>query len=69
MMINADGVVEAYQWSLSENAWQKIGDVVDAIGESRKQLFEGKEYDHVFNIEVEGRPMMKLPYNVNGNCL
>ncbi|CAB1351713.1 unnamed protein product [Coregonus sp. 'balchen'] len=42
--------VEAYQWSVADSRWMKIGDV---------------EYDFVFTIDInEGGPSMKLPYNV-----
>jgi phospholipase A-2-activating protein len=47
--------------------WQKIGEVVDAVGSGRKQLYEGKEYDYVFDVDIQdGVPPLKLPYNVNG---
>ncbi|KAJ3585415.1 hypothetical protein NHX12_014134 [Muraenolepis orangiensis] len=58
--------VEAYQWSVSESRWQKIGDVVGGSNQqtSKKVTYEGKEYDFVFTIDVnEGGPSMKLPYN------
>jgi len=49
------------------NQWQKIGEVVDAVGSGRKQLYEGKEYDHVFDVDIQdGVPPLKLPYNANG---
>ena len=55
------------QWSLAEGKWSKIGDVVDAVGEKRKQLHEGQEYDYVFDVDIgEGMPALKLPYNVTG---
>lgn len=55
------------QWDANNNAWQKIGEVVDAVGSSRKQLYEGKEYDHVFDVDIkDGAPPLKLPYNANG---
>lgn len=45
----------------------KVGKVVDAIGSNRKQLYDGKEYDYVFDIDIaEGAPPIKLPYNVTG---
>ena len=48
-------------------SWQKIGDVVDAVGSGRKQLYEGKEYDYVFDVDIQdGVPPLKLPYNANG---
>jgi phospholipase A-2-activating protein len=55
------------QWSKAGSTWQQIGQVVDAIGSGRKQLYEGKEYDYVFDVDVsEGVPPLKLPYNISG---
>ncbi|WWC89009.1 uncharacterized protein L201_003926 [Kwoniella dendrophila CBS 6074] len=68
LMIKNNGVVEAYQWSQPTSTWQQIGQVVDAIGQGRKQLYEGQEYDYVFDVDVaEGMPPLKLPYNVSEN--
>ncbi|GAA5931392.1 WD repeat PLAP family protein [Sporobolomyces koalae] len=62
------GVVEAHQWSSASQSWQKVGEVTDAVGSSRKQLYQGQEYDYVFDIDLGGgSPMLKLPYNVNEN--
>lgn len=59
------GNVDAYQWSSANNEWINVGQVVDAVGSGRKQLYEGKEYDYVFDVDVsEGMPALKLPYNV-----
>ncbi|MEQ2272350.1 hypothetical protein XENORESO_019657, partial [Xenotaenia resolanae] len=60
--------VEAYQWSVSDGRWMKIGDVVGGSNQqtSKSVVYEGKEYDYVFTIDVnEGGPSMKLPYNVS----
>ncbi|XP_071385736.1 phospholipase A-2-activating protein isoform X2 [Centroberyx affinis] len=60
--------VEAYQWSVSDDRWMKIGDVVGGSNQqtSKTVMYEGKEYDYVFTIDVnEGGPSMKLPYNVS----
>ncbi|KZP01155.1 phospholipase A-2-activating protein [Calocera viscosa TUFC12733] len=68
IMIRQGGTVEAHQWSSASGSWEKVGEVVDAVGSSRKQLFNGKEYDYVFDVDVqEGVPPLKLPYNVNEN--
>ncbi|WRT66660.1 uncharacterized protein IL334_003620 [Kwoniella shivajii] len=68
LMIKNNGVVEAYQWSGPTSTWQQIGQVVDAIGQGRKQLYEGQEYDYVFDVDVaEGVPPLKLPYNASEN--
>ncbi|XP_030910103.1 phospholipase A-2-activating protein isoform X2 [Melopsittacus undulatus] len=68
-LIEDNGKVEAYQWSVSEGRWIKIGDVVGSSGATQqtsgKILFEGKEYDYVFTIDVnESGPSYKLPYNI-----
>ncbi|KAF9987386.1 hypothetical protein BGZ65_003835 [Modicella reniformis] len=64
-MIRIGNIVEAHTWSSAEQTWSKIGEVVDAIGPNRTQLYQGVEYDHVFDIDVgEGVPALKLPFNV-----
>ncbi|KAK7170036.1 hypothetical protein R3I94_000318 [Phoxinus phoxinus] len=66
-LIKEDSNVEAYQWSMSDERWVKIGDVVGGSSQqsSKRVMYEGKEYDFVFTIDVnEGGPPMKLPYNV-----
>lgn len=41
--------------------------MVDAVGSGRKQLYQGREYDYVFDVDVqEGVPPLKLPYNASG---
>jgi hypothetical protein len=58
------------QWDSTSNQWQKVGEVVDAVGSGRKQLHDGKEYDYVFDVDVQdGVPPLKLPYNANGVSL
>ncbi|KAF8936711.1 phospholipase A-2-activating protein [Dissophora ornata] len=67
-MVRVGNVVEAHMWSNAEQSWSKIGEVVDAVGQNRKQLYGGVEYDHVFDIDVgEGVPALKLPFNVTEN--
>ncbi|KAJ3504097.1 hypothetical protein NLJ89_g8115 [Agrocybe chaxingu] len=67
-MIKNNDLVEAYQWDSTAYTWQKIGDVVDAVGSGRKQLYQGKEYDYVFDVDIQdGVPPLKLPYNVSEN--
>ena len=40
---------------------------MDAVGQGRKQLYKGKEYDYVFDVDIQdGVPPLKLPYNVSG---
>lgn len=67
-MIREAGMVCCYSWSAEEEKWNKVGDVMGAAGgtqaTSGKTLYEGKEYDYVFSVDIEdGKPPLKLPYN------
>ena len=69
-MINeSNGSISAYQWSTSSNSWVNVGTVVDNAGSSgRKISHNGKEYDYVFDVDIEeGKPPLKLPYNLSQN--
>lgn len=56
-----------WQWSSAGTTWQQIGEVTDAVGSGRKQVYQGIEYDYVFDVDIaEGQPPLKLPYNVRG---
>ena len=50
---------------MAEQKWNKIGDVVGAAEEnSGKKLYNGREYDYVFDIEIDDtKSKLKLPYN------
>jgi hypothetical protein len=66
-LITDRAVLGLAQWSSASKSWQKIGEVVDAVGSGRKQLFNGVEYDYVFDVDIaEGQPALKLPYNASG---
>ena len=68
MIKEEDGSISAYSWSTTKQAWDKVGTVVDSIGSSQKVNFQGKEYDFVFDVDIEdGKPALKLPYNVTQN--
>lgn len=64
-MINENGKAMAYSWSVSENKWALIGEVVGTGGnDPGKQLYNGVEYDYVFSVDIQdGIPPLKLPYN------
>ncbi|RHZ47070.1 hypothetical protein Glove_593g5 [Diversispora epigaea] len=67
-MVRIGDKVEAHQWNYSDQTWHKIGDVVDAVGQNKKQIFNGKEYDYVFDVDIgDGVPPLKLPYNATDN--
>ncbi|KAF8429152.1 WD40-repeat-containing domain protein [Tirmania nivea] len=67
-MVRNGDVVEAHIWSTTTASWTSVGTVVDAVGSSRKREYEGKEYDYVFDVDIqEGAPPLKLPYNANQN--
>ncbi|GAA99938.1 hypothetical protein E5Q_06641 [Mixia osmundae IAM 14324] len=68
MVKTSSGSVEAHQWRNAAQSWQKVGEVVDAVGSGRKQLYKGEEYDYVFDVDVkEGSPPLKLPFNSTQN--
>lgn len=61
-----NGKILCYQWT--KGNWECVGDVMGASGGSTatsgKSLHEGKEYDFVFNVDIEdGKPAIKLPFN------
>ncbi|KAI5950797.1 DOA1 [Candida jiufengensis] len=67
MVKTPEGTIEAHQWSGGQ--WHKIGDVVGGASRSgKKQEYQGKEYDYVFDVDIkDGEPPLKLPYNLNEN--
>ncbi|KAL6710618.1 WD repeat protein Lub1 [Coniothyrium glycines] len=69
MIKEANGNVSAYQWSTAANEWVNVGTVVDSAGSGgRKISYNGREYDYVFDVDIEdGKPPLKLPYNLNQN--
>lgn len=68
IMVRNGDVVEAHMWSASAQSWANVGQVVDAVGSNRKRVYEGKEYDFVFDVDIqEGAPALKLPYNASEN--
>ncbi len=67
-MVKNGDVVEAHQWSASSQQWVKIGEVVGGVGSGQKKLHEGKEYDYVFDVDIQdGVPPLKLPFNSTDN--
>lgn len=68
MVKETNGNVSAYQWSSGANQWVMVGTVVDASGGGSKTSYNGKEYDYVFDVDIEdGKPALKLPYNATQN--
>ncbi|XP_064395188.1 phospholipase A-2-activating protein-like [Halichondria panicea] len=66
LMVNNEGVPEVYQWNVDVSEWIKIGNAIGKAPEN-SHVYNGKEYDFVFEIELdEGPPpknTLKLPYN------
>ena len=69
MIQESNGSVSAHQWSQASQSWTNVGTVVDAAGSSgRKTTYGGKDYDYVFDVDIEdGKPALKLPYNLSQN--
>lgn len=67
MIKEDDGSIWLYSWSNSQG-WDKVGQVVESSASSTKKVHAGKEYDYVFDIDIEdGKPPLKLPFNVTQN--
>jgi len=68
-MVKEGDTIEIHSWSASANKWTKIGDVVGQPGKDDghkggKVTFEGKEYDYVWDVELDDTGgKLKLPYN------
>ncbi|OAL51584.1 phospholipase A-2-activating protein [Pyrenochaeta sp. DS3sAY3a] len=69
MIREPNGNISAHQWSAAASQWVNIGTVVDSAGSGgRKISHKGKEYDYVFDVDIEdGKPPLKLAYNLNQN--
>ncbi|KAJ2256788.1 WD repeat protein Lub1 [Coemansia sp. RSA 454] len=68
VMIKDGSQVTAHQWNVERNEWIQVGHVVDAAAQTQKQVFDGREYDYVFDVDIqEGAPALKLPYNATEN--
>lgn len=63
------GIIGVYQWSTAASEWVSIGTYVDqAASSGRKITHNGKDYDYVFDVDIEeGKPPLKLPYNLSQN--
>lgn len=62
------GQPTVYQWSMSQQQWLKIGQLVDSVASSNKVAYQGQEYDYVFDVDIEdGKPALKLPFNATQN--
>ncbi|CAN6819950.1 phospholipase A-2-activating protein-like [Brassica napus] len=59
----------AYAWNMSEQRWDKIGEVVDGPdGVGDRPILDGAQYDFVFDVDIgDGEPIRKLPYNRSEN--
>merc|ERR1719424_1922170 len=64
-VLDSAGVKWLYQWTSATQSWEKIGEITGqdnsgaALG---KKYFEGKEWDYVFDIDIQGA-MSRLPFN------
>uniref|UniRef100_A0A0P4WEV7 Phospholipase A-2-activating protein n=1 Tax=Scylla olivacea TaxID=85551 RepID=A0A0P4WEV7_SCYOL len=67
VMVREGEKINCYSWSSSSQQWTAVGEVVGGTGGSAstsgKVLHEGKEYDYVFDVELDQGNILKLPYN------
>ena len=72
-VIKTSSGAEVYCWNKAVSKWEKIGDVVDGEGSpadlgSAKQIYKGKEWDYLFDVDLnDGKGAFKLPYNKGEN--
>lgn len=68
LMVREGEKVNCYSWSVATQEWTAVGEVVGGAGGSAetsgKVLYEGKEYDFVFEVELDEGRRLKLPYNI-----
>ncbi|KAG0717763.1 Phospholipase A-2-activating protein [Chionoecetes opilio] len=68
VMVREGEKINCYSWSSASQQWSAVGEVVGGAGGSAstsgKILYEGKEYDYVFDVELDQGSILKLPYNV-----
>jgi phospholipase A-2-activating protein len=55
-------------WSSSQGSTEAGQVVGAALSSGRKKMHDGKEYDHVFDVDIaDEEPVLKLPYNTTQN--
>lgn len=65
MIKQSNGSIGAYQWNSISSEWIHVGEVVNS---SNKTIYQGKEYDYVFKIDLEdNKDPLSLPYNKDEN--
>ena len=57
---------EAYSWDSAQSQWVQIGEVV-AQPPSESNTLHGKQYDHIFDVDVGDGTIRKLGYNNHEN--
>ncbi|KAJ2523091.1 WD repeat protein Lub1 [Coemansia sp. RSA 2049] len=68
IFVKSGSFVEVYQWDQDSGKWNQVGQISDAAGQAVKKMFDGKEYDYVFDVDIqEGAPPLKLPFNATEN--
>ncbi|KAF8055486.1 Plaa [Scenedesmus sp. PABB004] len=67
----ADGAIAAYGWDAGRGEWEKIGTVVDAPEpgsiSSGRRWYCGREWDHVFDVEMDSGAKLKLALDAGEN--
>lgn len=72
---NVDDETEilVFKWSMNTNSWNKVGKIPASglneksggtIGEKR---YKGQNYDYLFDVELDDKSRLKLPYNNGQN--
>ncbi|MEN2497216.1 MAG: WD repeat protein Lub1 [Marteilia pararefringens] len=67
------GTIKVYTWSANHREWVncgklKIPDSMSGTNQlGRSNVLDSKTYDYVFDVDLEGRQSLKLPYNNGDN--
>ncbi|KAF0986510.1 hypothetical protein HZS_3681, partial [Henneguya salminicola] len=66
-MFRQDDQIVVYQWNLKAEEWEFVGNALREVNEDEKHnskiFYDGAEYDHVIDVELENGQKLKLAYN------
>jgi len=69
-IVNIDGRPMVVMWNSDRYIWELVGEAMGQKKGPKKQSFQGKEYDHVVDVELEpGLSPLQLPFNKDDDPL
>ncbi|MES1922977.1 WD repeat protein Lub1, partial [Bonamia ostreae] len=67
-VVKRSGNSVVYRWEESIGGWELVGSANGVAGENqkkRKHVVDGREYDHIVNIDFDGKDQAVLGFNVD----